>query len=350
MLTATSSGISNQPLECFYRGSTLPQYWALAVCILTFLLREKEIYLVPIPDALEDALADLLQALEGNSQEDRIISLHEVLVQLWMRDWMATTENRIPCPTMWALALLSLHEDGSHRTAKENTNDFARIQRLIRLSCLYQIKDLSAKRFGGDDEKARDFVARWFVEKNYSTFSHVRSLQHRTSAIAFATIAMPQVWWVDCKNYTHLLYKGDRVHIDQLRQAFSDMEPICAEKWEEGVLCGLQLQMNYDFIHDDLTNRAVGYSFLSDPRNHCFDDKQILARAILNHPVLSARFTTPCSKGSGVRWAKPALLHWLQEYAEHGCNMLTRNEMLGGGPGRGTELACLRMRNTEVHI
>jgi hypothetical protein len=344
------SGIVNQPLKKFLGDQTLTQYINPVICLLAMMLRPTVVYDIPVPVDLEDALNNLRTAVPTDDEDESLATLHETLVQLWMTKWKPTSDNPMPCPTIRALALLSLLPDGRHRDAKGTTGFFSKFERAIRLTCLWEIKALSQRLYGGDDEQARIHVSPWFVEKSYSTFGAISSLQHRASAIAFATMSMPLVWWLDRENWTSMLFRGHHVDIGQLRQIFVDMETTYVKQWEEEVLCGLQLRVEYGSIADDLSNKTVGYSFLSDPRNPWFQDIDKLSRAILEDPVLKHRFTTPKANGTGVHWHQPALRRWLTQYAKHSGLSLTRLEMLSGGPGRGSEFVCLLMANIETHM
>jgi hypothetical protein len=101
---------------------------------------------------------------------------------------------------------------------------------------------------------------------------------------------------------------------------------------------------------DDLSNTAVGYSFLVDPRNKSLHHHSVdLATAILSNPTLRQKFIVgqdpeTCSPV----WNKTALRTWLHDYAKFESVQLCRVEMTGGAPGRGTELAAMNLCNTRT--
>jgi hypothetical protein len=120
-----------------------------------------------------------------------------------------------------------------------------------------------------------------------STFNSLHSLMHRAAAIAHSSMSLPHIWWVDRVNYKSLLYRGDMVTIDDIKKCFINMETEAVTQWENDILCGTKLYIDYQYLADDLSNEEVGYSFLMDPCNKCFQGHSMsLATAILNTPHL----------------------------------------------------------------
>lgn len=136
--------------------------------------------------------------------------------------------------------------------------------------------------------------------------------------------------------------------MDQIREVFSNLDQSTVSQWEDKVLCGLKIRVDYDSIADDLTNTEVSYSFLSDPRNKMFHNRDHLTLAILDDPALHTRFTTKTPDGADVVWDKHAMQEWLLEYAKFSGLQATRTEMLAGAPGRSTELHAMNYCNTPT--
>ena len=65
----------------------------------------------------------------------------------------------------WALTLLSLHEDGTHKDAKSTTVPLAQLEYDIHLAALCEIHILSRGWFNGNKDQARLEVKRWFIKK-----------------------------------------------------------------------------------------------------------------------------------------------------------------------------------------
>jgi hypothetical protein len=67
-----------------------------------------------------------------------------------------------------------------------------------------------------------------------------------------------------------MLYKGNRLHLDQLRKVFSNLEDATIKMWQANILLGLDIYLAFTGAIEDLINTDVEYSFLSDNRNKCF--------------------------------------------------------------------------------
>jgi hypothetical protein len=84
-----------------------------------------------------------------------------------------------------------------------------------------------------------------------------------------------------------MLYKGDKVEFSAIEMAMLGMEAAAVELWEDKIMLGTGLRVDYNEIVDDLSNVAVSYSFLVDPRNKSLQHHSTkLVAAILNDPAL----------------------------------------------------------------
>ncbi|KAG1735322.1 uncharacterized protein EDB91DRAFT_1083776 [Suillus paluster] len=288
-------GINNTPLHQHQEMATLKEYIHPTAALLVMLIRtDKEAsYFVLLPACLEDVIHDLQVSLMN---EERIIqSMHEVLKQA----------------------------DGGHKEASYVMNPLAKLEYCIQLVCLEETKILSASTFDGDDEAALD-------------------------SLLPCTMSTPRVWWTDRKKWEEMLYKGNKVHIDHLRQMFALMESKLVDLWENKVLVGISMHVCYEDIKDDNTNHDVGYSFLSDRSNSCFADRDRFFKAIIENQETFGRFAIICD--GEVIWDKGVLMTWLRDYAEFQKLVLARCEMLSGAPGRSTELTTMVYRNTKRNL
>lgn len=336
-------GINNTPLHRHQEAVTLKEYIRPVVALLAMLIRNEENqgYFIPLPESLEEAIDNLQRLLKDD--EDTIESIHDVLKAIWMVKWKKTQNNLIPCPTERLVALQTLEADGSHKEPVYVTNPLAKLEYCIRLTCL---KEVNASSTFMDEEAALNSLQPWFTEKTNSAFSRIRSLQHRASAIAYSTMSLPRVWWTDQRKWQEMLYRGEKVHIHQLRTMFASMESKLVELWENKVLAGISIRICYQDIKDDNTNHDVGYSFLSDHRNAFFADRMQFLKAIIKDQRVFDKFAV--MRSGRLVWNKGALREWLRDYAEFQKLVLARCEMLSGAPGRGTELTAMTYRNTKV--
>ncbi|KAG6874820.1 hypothetical protein C0992_006430, partial [Termitomyces sp. T32_za158] len=191
----------------------------------------------------------------------------------------------------------------------------------------------------------------WVTEKYDSTFNSLRSLQHRATAIAESTMSLPRIWWLDRQRFQTMLFEGSTIAFEDIRKLFVNIEADLVHTWENDVLCGLKLYCSYSDLADDLTNTAVGYSFINERRNPFIGSRHDLTLAILNDSLLRKRFIAWEGDDGQVVWNKLALRSWLYKYAQFEGLLLVRGQMLGGAPGRGTELTAMTYQNiaTSTH-
>jgi hypothetical protein len=116
-----------------------------------------------------------------------------------------------------------------------------------------------------DESAAFNQLELYLTEHNHYTFSHLCSLQHCTSSLAYSAAGLPCIWWTDAITWNTMLYKGNHIDLDDVHKMLANTEVRLVNLWENSVLKGLHIRINYHTIADDLTNKDIGYSFLSDP-------------------------------------------------------------------------------------
>jgi hypothetical protein len=341
-------GISNTPFQAHQEAKTLPNYLVPLVGLLAMQLRPKENYPVDLPADVTSQLKDLQQTLLQQNNQAIASKVLDVLLALWTRPWPKSEDGMLMDPTIQYIALSTLRQDGSFLEAKQVTGIFARFEWDMRCIFAVQIYRLVENKTYPTYEDAAESLEKWYTEKVEGTFNSIRSLQHRASAIAFATQGMPRIWWTDRKHHRALLYKGNLVTIENIQQVFANLEQAAVDVWEKDILLGLDLHVDFKNLADDLSAQDVHYSFLSDPRNKAFQDRERLARAILADPVQRGKFIQSATENGMPIWNIIALRTWLYRYSRLHIILLVRAEMVGGAPGRVTEFTALPYRNTKA--
>ncbi|KAH7903590.1 hypothetical protein BJ138DRAFT_1020380, partial [Hygrophoropsis aurantiaca] len=338
-------GISNTPLRKMQVDRTLDLYSQQTASLLAMLLRPKpDGYTIPLSDAPQTSLDRLMQAILD--KEDLEGCIHAVLMGIWATSWEVTEENPIPCPTMRYLALTTLHLDGSHSPPHLVTPLIAKLTYCMRLAFLQQIKYLTDQNDFPSDSPACDLMQRWFTEKLESSFNNIRSLQHYATSQAMQTMSVPRIWWLDREKHTEMLYKGDKITVADIKGIFLQMENATLKAWEEKIILGTGLHIDYTAIQDDPSNRTMGHSFLLDQRNPQFHNPYRLRDAILADANLRTQFAL--FRHGTWTWNFHALQSWLWDYADFLVILLGRCEMLSGAPSRGTELTSMTFCNTKT--
>lgn len=349
-----SSGVNNTPLHKHQDDLSLHKYVNVVQRLISMLLKSlaPQSYTIPLPEEVQLILEELHTALSNNHRTQTYLKLciHNLLMAIWKRQWHPTTDNMTPCPTNRLLILLSLQQDGGHTDPQNMTGYIAKLKYSMRLAFLAEIKQIAKQQYGGHDHLACDEIQAWFTEKHYSPFNTICTLQHMATSITMGTMSMPSIWWKDRKTFRRMLYRGDDIEFSKIQEMFIAMEKETIDLWENKILMGLtHLRIPYtEAIHEDLSNTTTGYCFLNDSRNTAFvEARTIFFKAIWSNKALKAQFVRILDTGD-VQWNILALREWLSNYAQFSKLLLLRCEMLGGGPGRGTELTNMSYRSTQT--
>ncbi|KAF8814338.1 hypothetical protein BYT27DRAFT_7250136 [Phlegmacium glaucopus] len=344
--------VINQPFRKLQQQSTRDQYEAVLVKLLAMLLRPSDNYQFDLPHKIQAACEKLQQALIAEPEDPRQvrISAGDLLFRIWGRTWKKSDINTIGDPSVCFLALSMLKQDGSFQNPKNTTPLIARLKYGLRLVMLSAIKHYAQNK-ELDDIAACQKYEQWFKEKQDSTFNTLCTFQHYASSLAYNEPGVPNVVWMDRTNYRTMRFKGHKIEFDKLTTLCSNLEDSAIAIWEKDVLMGLPLQVNYSQITDDMGNSSVGYSFVSDIRNKCFKDRDILAKAILDDLTLSKRFLTGMVDNQGLPiWKVTELQKWLFSYSRFHAVQITSADVKGGSPSRGTEIECIEYMNTPTRV
>lgn len=344
--------IGNQPFQKLQEQSTRNQYEGTMVRLLAMLLRPSENYQLNLPDKIKTAIENVRITLAAEPadplQTEKLAG--DLLFRIWTRVWKKTDTNTIGDPTICFLALVMLKHDGSFQTPKNTTPCISRLKYALRIVMLIVIKRHAAHH-KMDDLKACQVYEQWFKEKEDSTFNTLCTIQHYASSLAYNEPSVPHVVWMDRIHYQTMRFKGHTIEFEKLTKVFSNLENDAITIWEKNILMNLPLRLDYQQITDDMGNTDVGYSFLSDKRNTCFKNRDILAKAIMADTTLSNCFLTSMIDQHGKPiWNVAELQKWLFNYSRFHGIQITSADVKGGAPSRGTEMECIEYMNTNTRI
>ncbi|KAJ7467398.1 hypothetical protein B0H11DRAFT_2046928 [Mycena galericulata] len=338
-------GINNIPLHAHHQDKTLTAYAVPVTHLVAALLRPSEHYQFPTSPQLQKALGKLLDELNNGVQDEK--SLHSVLKALWKTTWETTKEKHRPDPTMCFLMLFCIKTTGEFFAPKDVTGPIAKLCRGIQLTMVTEIHALVDKGVCENQMEAMDNVAEYVTEKQKTTtFNSLMTLQHFTSKLAYQTLALPRIWWLDRDEWSEMLYDGNVIGLGQVEEVFRRLEAEIVDLWENKVMMGLGLRVDYEELADDLRNTEPGYCFLDDPKNVFAAHENDLIDRVFNDPELLEEFTTLMT-GSDVRQLNMTRCReWLGFLAKLEGLLMLYSDMAGGAPPRGTELVSMLMRNT----
>ncbi|KAG6819212.1 hypothetical protein H0H93_014238 [Arthromyces matolae] len=354
------SGINNTPLHKHQdHAERMNTYIRPVVRLAAMLLRSSVALILDLPEDVRKRIEKLRKSLSTDNTPQKLRDIgtraFHLLLQLWTRIWPRGGSMSTPFsdPTIISLALSMLQNDGSFKHPKYTTGPIAQFEYCIRTLFAMHLHDRVDKNPTSTYAQETDTLSFWFTEKQKedTTFNSLRSLQHRASSIAQATMSLPQVWWTDRPKFMEMLYHGERIHFDNIRKTFIELEQRLVDCYDNNVLLQTSVYVKYGHLRDDLSNTSVGYSFMSDPANPFGKDRDCLLRAFLERPDLKNRFVAYTNSDGSIEWNKMALRKWLYDYATFEGLLLVRAQMLGGSPGRGTEITAMTFKNipTSTH-
>ncbi|KAI6043205.1 hypothetical protein EDC04DRAFT_2600382 [Pisolithus marmoratus] len=340
------SGISNTPFHKHLHKATMKQYILPVVALLAMLIRQE--YSGKPFSGSNPRLMDLLAVLHIDDPQgrDALHLIHELLLEVWTTAWTHDGDGDIVDPTEWCLALMMLRQDGAFKEPQEVTPVIARFQYCMHLTFLQEIHHRLESDPDSDELEHCMDLENFFVEKRCFTFSHLCSLQHRASSLAYDTMSLPQVWWTDTRTWKSMLFRGEQVNFADICKVFEQTEAKLVQIWEEVILMGQDIRVEYDRIADDLVSKDMGYSFLSDARNPQLTHQDQLLRKFLQDEDIFSHFAMIWE--NAIVWNRSTLQAWLRSYAELQSLLLLRAQMLSGVPTRGTELTAMTYRNIQA--
>ncbi|KAI5983299.1 hypothetical protein EDC04DRAFT_2616251 [Pisolithus marmoratus] len=190
---------------------------------------------------VQQQLMDLLAVLciNGSEGRDALLLIHEGLFEVWTIAWTPQEDREIVDPTERCLALLTLRQDGSFKEPHDVIGIIAKFEYCMCLTFLQEIHHHIQADPQSDELEHCLVLENFFVEKTWS--------------------------------------------LKRWRQSWS-------RSGEEGILMGHDIRVEYDKIADDLINKDVGYSFLSDARNPQLTHQDQLVKKFLQDEATFAHF------------------------------------------------------------
>jgi hypothetical protein len=328
---------------------TFRNYGSALARLVSFLVREKNKYALPLPDDVSKKIQDIRNVLVGNSNcAPEVLSkmIGTLLLCIWTQTWIKSAANNLGDPTVCFVALAMHKSDGGWEEPAQVTPLIAKLEYCMRLVMLHAIHNKS-----GDGPLLSQCytLQKWFTEKHDSTFNSLRSLQHQATALVKSELGRQRVVWTDRRSYREMRFEGNAISFDKFSEMADHMHQDAIELFENRLLLGTRLRISTDGIVDDLSNTQVGYSFLTDRRNSTLANTDKLINIILDNPRLSEQFVLRDSlSGSQSPWNILAIQEWLYWYSQFHGILLALAEMMGGSPGRGTEMTCLQYKNTAT--
>ncbi|KAK6996099.1 hypothetical protein R3P38DRAFT_3222671 [Favolaschia claudopus] len=177
--------------------------------------------------------------------------------------WEATADERDCDPTLCFLGLYSLQTTGEFHGPDQTTGPIARICWALRLVMLRQIHILCDGGICTDQLAAFNEIAPFIKEHNINTFSSLQSLQHYASSIVMSTMPLPSIVFLDRVNWTSLYFKGQYFSLEKFQNILRGLEEEILNLWNDQIMLGFNIRVDYGDLVDNLKNQKPGYSFIT---------------------------------------------------------------------------------------
>ncbi|KAF5347918.1 hypothetical protein D9756_010116 [Leucocoprinus leucothites] len=349
------SAVSHEPFQQLQTEAALKDYTRVLTCFVAFLVRDKGRYDLPLPNDINTLVQNIRNGnptdVEPPSTPDsnfdpHTMNIFELLFAVWTRAWVPHQDNNIGDPTMCFVALSSIRPSGEWAHPEFVTPIIAKLFFCIRCVFLFHINVGSGGNADVMRGRYRD-IETWLYEGEESTYNDLASLQHYASAMVYSSVKPPSFIWLNDEK-TQFIWRGNKVKVSGITDMAMEIKRRMYKQWKEKVLCGLDIEIRYDHIADDLESTDTHYGFVDDARNKNICEPNLLMKRILGDPELSSEFVAGWRDNGDPIWRTGRLVQWLFDYSEFLLLFMASIEVTAGSPSRGTELTCLLYRNTPT--
>ena len=190
-------------------------------------------------------------------------------------------------------------------------------------------------------------IRRRVQEEGFGVFTHLMELGHYLSILIFNSSVMPRVMWND-QHGKELNIDGHLVTMTSFRNLYRKLFDETEKLLLKEVLLSSDIP-NFEEhqLMDNLSEKKVHYSFISDPRNPFLQHRNHLLNHILS-PVHENRFVLEQREGK-ILWNRnktSGIMAWVKNCERCLAYLFALFHYGAGQPARGTELAALTWVNT----
>lgn len=126
----------------------------------------------------------------------------------------------------------------------------------------------------------------WIHLMQPCTYKSLASLQHLVGWLMKSTPLLPNIIWLDTVNRLSLKAEGKEISLLEIRKAMWDMTKYTLEVYKKLLFRKTSVWIDYETIHNVLSDTSFGYWSGEDPNNEQFHDQTILLQYILDDPGL----------------------------------------------------------------
>jgi len=293
----------------------------------------------------QQELQNLRKALvddEADEELDRYF--HAVLKELFCWQESRRLMEVMECPIQRFLVYASVEKGAKgFICVREIGRLIAKLIYSIRCCVFNELRARCEARLAGNHiDRELGGLMIYTKEMLQSPFGFLVEMMHFAASVAGESGALPQVSWLGVDGMA-LAIHGKRVELRQLRGLCSSLLKKARVLLDSSVKMGLNdIDWTTFEAEDDLTNIRDGYSFVSLSKKK---DRRRLLRGFMANEATRSFFARGLN-GKVILWRKKQCLEWLGRCRKLLEIFAVLCHILGGQPGRGTELATLRWRNS----
>ena len=177
-------------------------------------------------------------------------------------------------------------------------------------------------------------------------FGGLMETMHRATTIASDSNVLPNISWFGDTEYKALAIHGKRIELDQLRRLCVNLYLRSKSYFEREIKMGLPGIKNQRWDKyspaDDMSKLTPGYYFGVSEAGNRMD----LLDQFMSNAASRDYFSTGTSV-NGILWRRKKILLWLRQCKTFLQMMMPLCHMLGGQPGRATEISTIRWCNSS---
>jgi hypothetical protein len=108
-----------------------------------------------------------------------------------------------------------------------------------------------------DQLEAFKHVEHFVVKHKLTAFSSLCLLTHYATSLVLNTLSLPQVVWVDRVEWKEMLFLGHSISLPKLQQILGTIEDRMVDLWENRIMLGLVIHIEYETLWLQLPRRSV---------------------------------------------------------------------------------------------
>ena len=175
-------------------------------------------------------------------------------------------------------------------------------------------------------------------------FGILQETMHLAASVASDSNILPNISWFGDTEYQALAIHGKRIELKQLKKLAFELFKRCKRSLDRDLKMGLPGIKNHQWnkftAADDMAEIKPGYWFGHEIEEHQMD----LLNEFMSNGASKDYFSAGAS--SHILWRRKNIMQWLKRCKEFLQMMMVLTHILGGQPGRSTEISTIRWCNS----